>query len=861
MREDTPNTPQDRGNVPVEASSRTDGAVPDVQVPESDPPSTTELRIYCICGQKMKVSPGMYGLPGKCVACRQKIRVPRPEQLSASTSEVHLKDHPQFLRKAKRPSPKAPRTKPRPEEAPDVTLGKSSDAVSVAILDILEPLRVLCSLDHKIRRQLESLSEPNASKAELEERAALDAYIERVKQARIEMDEQLRQRLMEVAIDLSGTKEKIVQAGLSARIGETDLTGFRNTANQLRRRRDGLERLQQNIRGWLTVTDPHTAGGYTNVSLDSIPSEDFQLVLPPELEDPRSPLDQHIEGLREAFLRRERAELRLHETERLEAEGNMSALVLADCHADCHAEKHRANAEVSFRRRRLEQLGVDAQNDIKTFQTCLDNARKQLKENGLDKSRFAALERVLLRAQRDCAKAHDLVNRALIATAADDVPCPKGTFLKRMAQVVDEPSPVGVGVDSWVAWASALAMGLAVFLPFVDDLSPLRAFQSLGFRGQTVHWVMVAPVIAAAFVCLIALLPRRPSRGLAYCALWLLLTMLGAILIRETQYGLSPVAVRFRQGAPWLLRPGVILLLLAHLGLLGAASVALFPAKRLRFAPAVTAALGLSVALIVFTDLGGFLLPKPTVSVVWNRQLDADEVLYDTPITIANAGGRSLLLTAPQSTTRNAFTFTLERQTGRDAWTALGLPLSVERGQRTLPRTHALNLRIGRAQGVILRYLLRPGQHRVRLQHAVGTLEPVIASFLLEEPTPVGLDLSAPNVLRGRPWVSDATNPRDAPSPAPPEPEPKREPETPTALTGVGAQLRGIITADNRDPRFLIVLHMPDGTLENRDLRIGDALYDPWVVSEFDPARQSVTIARDDHAIRILNRGQRMSLD
>ena len=54
---------------------------------------------------------------------------------------------------------------------------------------------------------------------------------------------------------------------------------------------------------------------------------------------------------------------------------------------------------------------------------------------------------------------------------------------------------------------------------------------------------------------------------------------------------------------------------------------------------------------------------------------------------------------------------------------------------------------------------------------------------------------------------------------------------------------------------------MPDGTLENRDLRIGDALYDPWVVSEFDPARQSVTIARDDHAIRILNRGQRMSLD
>ena len=43
---------------------------------------TPRLRIYCICGQKMKVSASMYGRPGKCVACRQKIRIPSAEEYS-----------------------------------------------------------------------------------------------------------------------------------------------------------------------------------------------------------------------------------------------------------------------------------------------------------------------------------------------------------------------------------------------------------------------------------------------------------------------------------------------------------------------------------------------------------------------------------------------------------------------------------------------------------------------------------------------------------------------------------------------------------------------------------------------------------
>ncbi|HRK35488.1 MAG TPA: hypothetical protein PLJ47_12900, partial [Candidatus Hydrogenedentes bacterium] len=64
------------------------------------------LRIYCVCGQKMKVSEDMFGRPGKCIACRLKIRIPHPDELPQKTDVIYLKDHPEFLRKAKKRSSK-----------------------------------------------------------------------------------------------------------------------------------------------------------------------------------------------------------------------------------------------------------------------------------------------------------------------------------------------------------------------------------------------------------------------------------------------------------------------------------------------------------------------------------------------------------------------------------------------------------------------------------------------------------------------------------------------------------------------------------------------------------------------------------
>ncbi|NIA13845.1 MAG: hypothetical protein GWP08_07165 [Nitrospiraceae bacterium] len=810
-----------------------------------------ELRIYCICGQKMKVSETMFGLPGKCVACRQKIRVPSLEELPDDCAVVYLKDHPEFLRRGRRRSG----DEPKDAEQEDTTLDRADEAVNVTILDILEPLRVLCSLEYKIQRQLASAEREEAG-GDPEDTAALEGYLDRVQSARAEMDEQLRQRLMEAAIDLSGAQEKILQAGLSARIGEIEFVAFWDMVDKLRRRRESLERLQQNLRGWLTVSDPHMAGGYTNVSLDSIPSDGFVLTLPPEFDDPRSLLDQHIEGLREAFLRCERAEMRLGEMERLAKEGNMPSLVLEDCTGDCTAEKMRAEAEIGFRRARLEELSRDAANDVKTIQACLDQASGRFKAGGLERSRFMPLQRDLVRAQRDCAKAHDVLSRALIASTADDVPQPKGTFLRRMARP-GTALKARIAVDQWVAWGSALIAGLSVFLPLVDKLSPIGAYQSLSLGGQFGHWVMIMPVLAGGLVALATAVSNRRLRGIAFCVMWLLFTIVGALVIHQAAYGTSLISVRFRQGGSWLWRPGMLALLVAHLGLLAAAGMALFKTKRLRPVVPVVAAAGLLLTLAISTDFGGLFFPKPSLAVSYVDPANESNPVYPTSILLRNGGGRSILLASAGSSARNAFTYTLERADGA-GWDNVGAPRRIEskNGRGLISRNEVRGLRVPAGEDVAFQYHLAPGDYRVRLVQSVGEIPPLASSF----------SLAAPAVAMARaPDLSTLpAPPPPAPEPAPPAPEPEPvAPETRIAAapdpTGVSVELRGTVAGDE-NPRFLMMLHMPDGTTRELDVALEDALYDPWTVNEFDPDRKTVTIGRDGRVL-ILKRGKRVSLD
>lgn len=804
-----------------------------------------ELRIYCICGQKMKVSESMFGLPGKCVACRQRIRIPTRGELSPGTTAVYLKDRPEFLR---RPSgkragavPKAPQAPAAtgPEESEAVELGDGSELVSAAILDVLEPLRALCSLSHKLQRQMESMKTGAGNGVSGEDAATLAAYQERVRDARAELDDQLRQRLMEVAIELSNVGEKIVQSGLSFRIGEITLEAFRETADRLRHRRDYLERLQQDIRGWLTVTDPHLAGGYANVSLDAIPEPGFQAVLPSETEHYRSLFDEHIDSLREALARRARAELRMNETNRLRADGSMSLAVLTDCRADVQAEKARADAEVTFRRKRLEQLSTDYAGDVQTIQAARDRLARQLKERLIDKALHDSFERDLTRAQNDCANVHSVITRALIASTAQDVPSPHGSFIKRMARPVAPPN-VGGDADCWIAWGAAVTLGLSVFLPLVDDLSPVRAYQNLAFQGQVVHWVMTVPVLLGVLITLAGVLPWRMVRGLLLTGLWLAATVATASLIHAAQFSQEPIAVRFCQGSAWFYRPGMLLMMAADLGVIVAAGVALAPFQRARAAIPLACGICAAMFLGIFTDWAGTRGPHPWISATWTERETPTGPVYETIVAISNRGRRPLVIGAAGS--RNATTYLLERERDDQDWEDVAL--TAPTGTRFVAPDDTTRFH----------HTLRPGTYRAHLRAQRSGQDVAITLF-----SPVATTLPACETDTEPVPPAPPAPPANPPNPATPSEPASSSAEAASSAGAAEVELRGIVNAEAKGPRFSAVLYAPGGKTAHLDLALGDPVFGNWVISEFNPERQCATLVNGDKLL-ILNRGQRLTL-
>ncbi|MCC6154500.1 MAG: hypothetical protein IT367_12110, partial [Candidatus Hydrogenedentes bacterium] len=225
------------------------------------------LRIYCVCGQKMKVSEDMFGRPGKCVACRLKIRIPTPDEIPPNTDVIYLKDHPELLRKVKRRGGgDEPKRKEREKEEievaplPDID-PKGKVRKALGPLNVLEPLRLVHNLSAKVEKQLAAIKDSKDGK-DLDEIARKNPKVSellgvrtRIHAAEQDLEEELRQRLMETAIELAATQEKIAELNLAVRVGELPYAEYRIQVDRLRRRRDNHERRQSNLRGWLTVDD------------------------------------------------------------------------------------------------------------------------------------------------------------------------------------------------------------------------------------------------------------------------------------------------------------------------------------------------------------------------------------------------------------------------------------------------------------------------------------------------------------------------------------------------------------------------------------------------------------------------------
>lgn len=821
---------------------------------------TTHLRVYCTCGQKMRVSESMYGRPGKCVACRQKIRIPSPSEIPPGTTEVYLKDHPEFLRKPKRKPRRKEKARPPVEEreivlhADEETPGEEPAAARGVPLDVLGILRTLCCLEHKVARELR-VYDRGAAKAGSKAKAAASAqkttkeqllrYQSRIEAARAELDEVLRQRLMETAIELASANEKVAETGLAGRVGEMGFAEYRERMDKLRRRRDRLERRQRNLRGWLAVQDPYMAGGYRNLPLDAIPKEGFKVSLPHEQEGAQALLELHVCALLEAMTRRERAERKQAEIERMEAERSVSAGRLSAVRQEGRAERERAEAAVGFYRERLQQLRDDLGVDRQVVAAQLDLARGKLQAGEINPAQLNKAERELLRTKADVAKAEAVMARALSANTSRDVPHLRGTFLERLAKSGGER---GIGVDSWLAWGAAALMVSVPFLPVWGGLSAIAAYRQVGSQAPMIQWSLTGPIVTAILLAGAAAAPDRAIRGLVVSCLWLVACLASGLFMHEAHYIPGPTAELLSKHTFWFLQPGIIIWIIAALAMGAAAAVALGPVKGVRVAlPIAALSVALSLAAI-FSDFGGWFRPKPAVNVRFRHAADESWGLYRSAVTVTNTGRRLLLLDS-RPTSRNAFSYILEQQIGPNSWRDISVPEALEVGglPQGVDGDDVPAVALTRGVKAIFEYTLPPGDYRVLLRSARSDTRHE-RDFTLPVPSERPQPVEAAEVLE----ESSEPQPESAGDP----PGTEQRPAIPVASVELG----GLITAKGKPPRFQIKVFLPNGRARQRDLSLGDPLYQSWKVTEYNPLQQTVTIANEDGML-ILRRGERIPLE
>ena len=829
------------------------------------PNASVELRVYCICGQKMKVTEDMFGLPAKCIACRRKIRIPARDDVAPDVHEIHLKDHPEFLRKPKKSKKSLALAKAH--AAADAKLpdrdfvpvcaaehaGKVPELMRPLPLDSLDPLKEIASLRNKVLRELRKSKHGHGDLEEI--RAILKGHLHKLDEARSYLDNEIRQKRHEVAAELAAVREKIVQTGLLARLEEINFTTYQSMTDRLRRQRDSLERLHYNLGAWLDVRDPRAAGGYVSLPFEAIPEPGFDVHWPDPPSDDAPLLEQHTQALRDAFGARERAKEKLEETARLRTEGVVSSAGVANIRAEAKIEKRKAEAEITHRRKRLEEFGQDTASDAQTIHSCLDRARKRTEEGALEKPAFEAVEHELVRAQRDCAKAHDVVTRALIAAASKDVPDTRGSYLERLAGVPAPPKPAprlstllaygnkGLGLDSWVAWASVLMLALAVFLPVVGNLSPLQACRTLAFQGSSVYWVAAAPLLAAALIMAAGAVPRRRARGYLLLALWLALTLLAVVAIHESRYSAGAVAERFNKDANWLMRPGVVLMVLADLMLIAAACTALCAQRRWWIPLAACAGVVFAVSGLIGSNLMGSAIAMPTLSIDSTPAEDPAKPASEVRVIIGNAGKRSLFLLPGRSVALNAFVYQLQRQNPA-GWSDVAIQQVQLSGTDMAAAdarasSHFRTLAIKPGVTAEFKYSLPPGEYRVQLLDAKGLREPLVSMLSITAPEP------PPEPAPVAPLLESTEQAPVVEAPLPPLP--------------VEAELKGIIIGPNREPRFSVLLHAPGKAPESVDAMLGDKIYGDWTIAEYNPSRQTLTITKDA-TVLIMSRNRRLPL-
>lgn len=776
-----------------------------------------ELRIYCLCGQKMKVTSNMLGKPGKCIACRQKIRIPGENELGPDEVVIHLKDHPEYLRKPNR----SPDMAALPDESAsdldrdDVLLEADSGQLAAVAFERYEPIRRLCNYEHKVKRQLQCVREGRP--ADLD-KATLMSYRGLARQCRQQLESVIRDELIAIGAELQTNRESLGDRQLALRTGDTDHVSYSKAVLPQRQRREVLIYRQQNLRGWLATEDPHAAGGLEDIDLADVPVFAEQGSFPLAEEIDGLPIENAVTHLERALRARETADRLLNELQRMQLDGVIAVDELARRRADTEADRQRARTAIAFYRGRLEQVIQDCEDDSHALTAYEGAMREKLAEAAIAQDVYKRLEEAICRAQVDIKRARNMANRALNANAVSDVPNPHGTFLERLAR---PGSLRGLGADSWLAWAGSVLLLINLFVPLVSPAS--------GAGGLVLDARALCLFVTAAIAALSGAVVLRLVRGGLLNLLWLGLSIGGALYIRNGELAETSGAQ-----AAWWLTPGGMLALGAW-ALLGlSAVVSYFSLGLIRWVAILNLLLGVLASVLILSDFFGFYQPAPRM-VEPITDLDAFTGTYAVQIPVGNDGRSTYWLGGMDQESHATVSYLLEYKVGANSWADAGPPTRVTVNGQDVAYPGESGLAVNAADQVVFYYRLPPGIFRTQLVPAWHGALPVRKTFTLDPPEPAAVRAADSEI-------------EPVPTPAPP------------ASEGIDVELRGVLDGQDSGPIFSIIIHEPGGEERKEQFQLGDKLHEEWVISEFSPAHTTITVVNGDRLL-VIERGKVERLD
>ena len=770
-----------------------------------------EIRFYCLCGVKMRITSEMFGKPGKCVSCRQKFWVPSSEELPEDDTVIRLADHPELLRRAgERIRPKANAVGkghsgapilPPPEAVPeevskdsangledlggsaaeerlvsgaDVVAGAEGEGIGVP-LDDLEPLRQILAYQYLTEREVQdSASGKAAGRADTDTRESYRRVIER---AKTRVEQRLRELLYDTGRQLSEALGEIAQTTLKFRVGELGPDAYFEVTARLRRRREWLERQRVNLKAWLRTRDVHRLGGPEGLTLEDMNLNKIEVRLPAEDKDDRPLLKRYVGELREAFDALMVAGRRRSEWRRMVREGELPTQALRDGPLRAGADAERAKARIAHARNRLRQVVKDCDTDISALQAYQQLLAKNMlprRRGELSQEQLLAEAGVISRALADLRLWRNWASSAAHAEDPGDLPLSPPTIFRRLA----EPNELRrFARESLPAYAAALCLMVLALL----SVHALKA----GFLAG-----MVLMVVIPAF-------SSRTRRGACYAALWIVESLF--------------------MGLAWRAAPQQVPADVLHLAAMTAASLGAW------------AAVGFAAAMVLRRLAGGLGWEVPTAGA-------AAGALFVLTVLFPQGGspaGPSPSMVREASVTRN----------GRDIPAA---PVQPRQDAATVPKPFS-----PKTPSAVSPPAAEPAKTVMALVTPVSplpspTVSPPSAAAAGPQNTPpervVAQGLPAQQVPEGEEAARSSAASAVAPRPV-----------------GPAVELRGVMQKEGDLPRFRIVLTGTGARDRTMDIVLGETVYGPWKALEYSVATKKLTLSNGKRLV-VLDTGETVDL-